>query len=233
MRCNPRNSRPKGAHYRAYRPLLASSRVSSRLRKAQRGAAVTWIGCRLVAYPEYVEAAIAEDKVTELRDLTRQLLSENVLPLPRLRSYIGLASHFATLLFAWRPFLTELWAALHYDGGPKSSAPANCIWTKQVQPALHWIWAFLSQQRGSIVVRFRRDAFWNRGRELVISGDASPWGFGALLIVNGVVVEYYAAPLNEWLADFFHYPIGSHLGQQAWEALNLVLALRTWKAPTC
>ena len=199
-------------------------------RKAQRGSSITWIGCAIGAESDHIAASIAQEKVEELRDLTLEHLRGNIISLVALRSYIGLVNHFATLLFVWRPFLGELWAALYEgDKGHWYGAPKNCVWSKQVHSAMRWILAFLSKWSGSIVVRFRRDAFWNKGRNIRIVGDASPWGLGAYLLIDGVILEYYAVEITTALAEFLGTQIGSHRGQQTWEALNLVVALRTWK----
>ena len=199
--------------------------------KARCGSAVVWIGCQLRARPDDVVASIAEEKLNELRGATQEYLSMNVIPVSGLRSYVGLANHFATLLPAWRPFLSELWAAVHSTGhdGAAAGAPKNCVWQRQVLPALQWIFAFLCGRRGTLEVRFRRDAFWNRGKSIRIVGDASPWGLGAYLLLDGVAVEFYACPLNPWLTDFMEAPEGSPKGQQVWESLNLVVALRAWQ----
>ena len=79
-------------------------------------------------------------------------------------------------------------------------------------------------------MRFRRGAFWNQGTPVKIVGDASPWGLGAYIMIDGVIIEYFAVALNDWVAGYLNAPIGSCTGQQVWEALNLVLALRAWKA---
>ena len=75
----------------------------------------------------------------------------------------------------------------------------------------------------------RPDAFLNEGAPVRIVGDASPWGFGAYLVVDGTIAEFYTAEITEWEAMFLQAPIGSAEGQQVWEALNLVVALRLWK----
>ena len=59
--------------------------------------------------------------------------------------------------------------------------------------------------------------------------DASPWGFGATLRVNGVYISWYTDAITEQDAECFNTFIGSWEGQQTWESLNILIALRTWK----
>ena len=59
--------------------------------------------------------------------------------------------------------------------------------------------------------------------------DASPWGMGAWLKLEGQFLEYSAVPPSEADLARFSKQRGSALGQQVWEALAMLLALRTWK----
>ena len=65
----------------------------------------------------------------DLTDQTNRMLAANVVPIRALRSYIGLANHFAGLLFTWRPFMDELWAALQSTTQQgKCTKDNNCPW---------------------------------------------------------------------------------------------------------
>ena len=58
-----------------------------------------------------------------------------------------------------------------------------------------------------------------------ITADASPWGVGAFLTVNGAVLEYFLDPLTELDVAMFQHTIGDAAGQQTWECLAVWLWL--------
>ena len=199
-------------------------------RKAARGPAVVWIGAHMAAERDKVVVSIPQDKLDDLLASVRGFLRSNVIAVKALRSFAGVASHVASLVYAWRPFLFEVWGALKSAGSGDSRAPPRCIWTSQCRPALLWIEAFLTGKQGSICITYRLDAFLNQGVKIRIVGDASPWGFGTFIVVDGVIKGWYAAKISEAEAAEVGYRIGDAAGQQYWEALNLLVALRIWKA---
>ena len=60
--------------------------------------------------------------------------------------------------------------------------------------------------------------------------DASPWGLGAILLLNSLPIEWFADAI--WDSD--HSRLGTQPGlpdgQSAFEALAVLVALRTWMA---
>ncbi len=66
------------------------------------------------------------------------------------------------------------------------------------------------------------------GTRVRIVGDASPWGLGAYLLVDGSVASWYSCPLTPQDGEVLRTPVGSSSGQQVWEALNRLVALRLW-----
>ena len=131
--------------------------------KARRGFSVCWIGAALrLSRPEVV-VSIPEAKREELQALVDAALRVNVISIKKLRKLAGLACHFANLVYVWRPFLAELWGAIQaFDADQSSRAPDNCIWVKQIAPALTWIAAFLSRAAGTVSLTSRVDAFANK-----------------------------------------------------------------------
>ena len=71
--------------------------------KAKRGLTVPWIGNRIRASREEVQATIHEDRVTELKSLVKKHMTVNVISMRDLRSFIGKCGNSATLLITWRP----------------------------------------------------------------------------------------------------------------------------------
>ena len=71
--------------------------------KAKRGLTVPWMGNRVWAFREEVQATIHEDRVTELKSLVKKHMTANVISMRDLRSFIGKCGNSATLLITWRP----------------------------------------------------------------------------------------------------------------------------------
>ena len=62
----------------------------------------------------------------------------------------------------------------------------------------------------------------------MIAFDASPWGLGWLLYINGELVAYVCDALTELDEARFGHVIGSDRGQQCWECLAVLVCLRAW-----
>ena len=60
--------------------------------------------------------------------------------------------------------------------------------------------------------------------------DASPWGLGAYIAVNGVTLEFFKSAISAEEARILGMEIGSSSSQQAAEALVALVALRLWKS---
>ena len=100
--------------------------------------------------------------------------------------------------------------------------PGKCI-----KHCLEWIDVFLARKRGKLSKEFRMEKPWCR-RQLEITSDASPWGFGAWLGDHGVPVEYLH---GTWTEDDFkrmETSVGDCRGQAKEEALAVLIAARTW-----
>ena len=160
--------------------------------KAMSGRTVTWIGCTITVGDTWVRGTIKEDRVTELLGLTNEFLAKNVVSVKDVRSYVGKAGNFAQLLYTWRPFLGELWASVNTDSLMNSGAPRNCIWIRQIRQAFLWLKAFMNRETDAIVRIYTLEAYLGQGQKGQISSDASPWGFGAVLIIDDMPVEYFA-----------------------------------------
>ena len=173
-----------------------------------------------------VLAALQSEAVQDMRKLIDEALTGNVISVKALRTLAGKLSNAARLLTTWRPFLAELWAALHAD---PSRAPPKTVWTRQVQHSLRWFAAFLGGQSLSIMRPFLWEAFELPANRTVFTVDASPFGFGAVLTVNGEITEYLTDQLTDYDCKFLGVAWGKSDSQQVMEALGMVVALRTWK----
>ena len=150
----------------------------------------------------------------------------NAITIKALRSLAGTVMSIASLLVVWTRFLAQFWAALSQTN---TKAPHGCVWTRQIFTALCWIHLFLTEAAGTISRNFLWSRFYDTDHSVVITTDASPYGIGGFVSVNGVVTEYFADHICPSDCRILQQEHGSHEGQQAFEALALLLAFRLWK----
>ncbi len=186
---------------------------------------VLWVGITLQIENDKVRAEVPEAKVSELKELIGEALKSNVVSCKSLRTIIGKAMAIASVIYVWRPFVQELYSALHCT---ESHAPKGCVWTKQISHSFQWILAFLAGEHGSIVRDYSLAHFRREGPEVVITWDASPWGMAATLQVSGQFIEFFAIPIDPIDETTLQTSKGSSEGQQVWEALAGLVALRVW-----
>ena len=192
--------------------------------KAVFSSSLVWIGVSLQVTPNDVIVEVPESKVNELLSLIGEAMSGNVIPAKKLHTLVGKCMSIASVIYVWRPFLQILYAALH---GP-NKAPDNCMWTKQVRHALAWIRAFLTQEAGSIRRVYNVEQFYNACHRVQITWDASPYGMGAFLTIDGSVVEYFAVPISSDDEQILDAKSGGCEAQQLWECLSGLIAMRLW-----
>ena len=126
--------------------------------------------------------------------------------------------------------MQEIWAAIQQalESRGSSRAPRNCVWTKQVAKAFDWIAIFLSAE-GDLLSRTYSIADYASSRPTVeLDVDASPWGLGAVLYIDGQVKEYIAERVTDEEAELLGQEVGSCRSQQTFECLASLVALRTW-----
>ena len=193
--------------------------------KAVLSPTVLWVGITLQIENDKVRAEVPEAKVIELKELIGEALKSNIVSCKSLRTIIGKAMAIASVIYVWRPFVQELYSALHCT---ESHAPKGCVWTKQISHSFHWILAFLAGEHGSIVRDYSLAHFRREGPEVIITWDASPWGMGATLQVSGQFIEFFAIPIDPIDETTLQTPKGSSDGQEVWEALAGLVALRVW-----
>ena len=102
------------------------------------------------------------------------------------------------------------------------------LWAKQINVELVWFDVFFSG-RGQRIERFFSIDSYNRNGTLVeIGTDASVWGIGGWLSVNGVITQYFASQLTDLDFAKFGFKRGDNKGQQVWEALAVLVAVDLW-----
>eukprot|EP00435_Cladocopium_sp_Y103_P048501 s1115_g14.t1 len=165
---------------------FAAAGFPVKLEKAEGGKAISWVGATLVVDHESKEVTISipKEKVEKLQETTHCFLKR---PCHRqLRSYAGSLSFVAGLVPHLRPFLSSIWAALAgvsaaNDGAPKRHS-GKLLHTRRFKAALRWIEALL---RGKPAPLSRVLSAKFIETEATITTDASPWGVGGVLRVNG------------------------------------------------
>ena len=214
-------------------------------KKGQCAAKVTWIGFILQKLVDRIIVTVPAEKLEEIRDLILELGKSNIVSFSDLRSLAGKLVNISTLIPILRPFLDEFWAALvgadkandsdQVRGTAKSSSsvPPGCVWRKQIQPAMNWFYAFVTGHNGPLQRVFTLDAYLRQGDSVDIITDASPFGLGAWLRINEIPIAYFACPITDFDVSFFGFQRGDCKGQQCWEALAILVALRTWKLYWC
>ena len=193
--------------------------------KAVLSSTVVWIGVSLAVHRNEVVVEVTETKVQELLQLISEAMSSNVIPVKKLHTLVGKCMSIASVLYVWRPFLQSLYAALH---GP-NKAPNNCVWTKQVGHTLAWLRAFLLGESGTIRRVYNVEQFYNVGDKVQITWDASPYGMGAFLTINGRVHEHFAVPISPDDEAILEAKSGGCEAQQLWECLSGLIAMRVWE----
>ena len=184
------------------------------LHKAHRGTTLTWTGVQLTVDTDAktVVAEIPEDKIHELLRLVAQILGDNVIGLKILRTFTGNIESVASLLYAARPFIQPLWAALYAD---HHKAPMGRAWVKPISHALSWIQTFLQEEGpGPLTRTFTLAAYLGQGRTIRITTDASPWGIGGYLTIDGEIQSFFADKISAEDCEILEVASGTADGQQ-------------------
>ena len=113
------------------------------------------------------------------------------------------------------------WAALYK--GIRSRAP---IWTKQILIELQWFQALFTSKTMPIMRTFTLSAYLRVGTLIEIGTDASPWGLGGWLSVGGKLTHYFSCPVTP--DDNRILRVSGKNGQQVWECLAILVAIRLW-----
>ena len=196
------------------------------LKKGQYGKTVSWIGGTFVVDPLGVTVSVKESLLEDVLAGLDSIMAGNVVSLKVLHSFTGKLNNIAGLLVVLRPFLQPLWAALYSS---PAGSPKNTVWTKQLEPTLVWIRAFLRGSVGGITRRFTLEAYTRSGPKIDIGTDASPFGLGGWYSQDGVILEHFACPIQASDRRIYGITSCDSVGQQLWECLALLVALRLWQ----
>ena len=193
-------------------------------RKGHYSQTVTWTSGQLAISDSGVLVKLKDEMVNDIVEITDKILETNATSLKLFRKYLGKLSHAASLIFQLRPFVAPLWAAL----AEAERANRRFVWKKQCYFAISWISAFF-RASGPVLQRYYTcDEHFGRGVDVMICTDASPTGLGAFIAVAGDIKEFFSEPLGPLDTQRFAHDLGDSVGQQTWEALCVLVALRCW-----
>ena len=192
--------------------------------KAVLSDSVTWIGVSISVTLEDVIVEVTEAKVKEILQIITETLLSNVIAIKTLRTLIGKCMSIASVIYVWKPFVQEMYAALH---GP-TQAPNGCIWTRQIQHSLVWLAAFLQEEAGTIKRQYSVAQFQPPVIRVQITWDASPYGMGAFITIDGKVKQHFAIPISKDDEEILQAKSGGCEAQQVWECLAGLIAMRLW-----
>ena len=126
--------------------IWSALRIPVAFDKAVIGSPITWTSAVFSPSATSLTVSVKQSLVEETLQLLTEFITGNYIRKAKMRSCVGKAQHIASLVPMVRPFLSELYAALH------SAPPAahkrfgsEIVWTKQVRPALIWLIHLLNE----------------------------------------------------------------------------------------
>jgi hypothetical protein len=134
--------------------------------------------------------------------------------------------HIASLVVTVRPFINELYAALH--DATRSGPTPQSIWAAQIRHSVDWLKALLTRRKGALTRSYDLSVYFGAGNTLDMCLDASPWGLGGFLTINGDIVSYFACSLSPAEVEILGIEVGQSSSQQIVEALATLVAMRAW-----
>ena len=97
----------------------------------------------------------------------------------------------------------------------------------RISHALKWLVAFIRGQRGTTIRTYLLDTL-DSPHTVQLLCDASPWGIGAVLVLDGRATAWLADTVQPGDVEQLHIKAGDHRFQAILELLAIAVALRTW-----
>ena len=217
--------------------------------KASRGNPATWIGASIRWLGRSVEITVPAATMKDLAAEIDEALGKPVVPLQTLRKLGGRNGWATNLLPHARWAISRIFAAIadkdreNAAGNTESAAQTKrqkkasshrpgggdmtyLVHASRVRAPLAWMSAFWRGRSGRPLVRtFRRQL--SEPKAQVIT-DASPWGLGGFVLREGIVLSWFSSELTPDDVARFGWQIGEPDGQCTWEALAVLVAIRTF-----
>ena len=222
-------------------------------KKGARGQEIVWIGARVAvqqrSHPSMaclfpgVAVTLAPEKFQELRKAVEELYkAKGLVPIKQVLRLAGQLS-WVSGIFKWiRGFNASLWAAIvahvaEHTNKAKCSIkkrPMHLFFVLRVRQALSWIRLLLAglirTRDGNKMPVERWTPIWTRFRESVfcVRTDASPFGYGAILLHKGQPIAWLAEAWTQLDCQLFKAELGDPAWQAEWELLAVLIAVDTW-----
>ena len=209
--------------------------------KAYAGNSIVWGGAKIslgVGNEDgTVIVSIPEEKLQALQDEVRDVLSHPLVSRKRIRSLAGSLSFLAGLISYLRAFLSPLWAVCSASGTSEGKRPLkfraqsrqlrSWVHVTRIRKGLQWIEAFLS---GEICKKGLRRVYQpvSLDNTSFLAVDASPWGMGGILVLNGELFRYFKSEITSLNLSKCRATVGESAWNTVWEALALLIAFRLW-----
>ena len=173
-----------------------------------------------------VTVFIPADKVLDFAVELEELLSKPVAPVAALRRAVGRLGWAATVLPHAKWAVARMWGAL--ADKEKAAQPGlkrsrggdftHLIHTCRFAAAAGWLAAFWRGRQGPLV---RKHSLERRRATATVEivTDASPFGLGGYVTVQGQIFQWFSEPLTAGDAERFRLELGAPDGQCTWEAL--------------
>ena len=211
-------------------------------KKVARGFRVDWCGAS-VAFPDrhLVKISLSIEFVKSLEEEVNSIVGKPLVRLVTLRHVVGRATWAFGLVPMLRPVLAPLWAALAeltadakaYDRNQRTKAKILgrdvAIEVRRILPELLWVRAILRRSvgRGELARTVDARIFVSQST-IRITTDASPWGIGATLEKDNLIIAFLYDKIHEADVKRLSIEVGSSSAQATCEALALLVATRTW-----
>ena len=193
--------------------------------KGQMGITITRIGITITIEKDGFRAKVKQAIIDDILIDLEKFRSQNVITKKDLHSLLGKLSHVSGLLVVMRPFMQPMWAAW---GASSPEDKPGCIWARQIETETAWFRAFFEGKGASVERFFSLEAYNRVGTVVEIGTDASPWGLGGWLAIDGNTVEYFTSPISRLDVEKYGFAVGDNAGQQVWEALAILAAVDRW-----
>lgn len=210
------------------------------------GDCVRWIGADVaVSGKDLAIVSIPARFCSDLEIEARRLLGGATCLARDLRKFAGRCSWAGGIVPCMASLLQQCWAALAdvdtslrdcgNRAGQSSSSRARLlpadlsVPTVRIAHALEWIIVFATAQRGALKREFsaatRRKPFG-----MVITVDASPWGYGGFIMTHGRCLGFFSEEISKEDIQKFGIVVGEARFQALLENMALLIAVRMWAA---
>eukprot|EP00435_Cladocopium_sp_Y103_P069897 s29_g34.t1 len=222
---------------------MAALGFSISVQKGERGAAVTWMGIefRLISRNELL-MTLPEKFLADLQGKLEAWESKGMAATKDLRTVCGKVSWLSGVLPRTKWMLRVFYAVLaHREAEVKGGAEEERrVRREDPRPKEHMFpikrlegarLALLEYLKVTKERPTRKISLSSHNRARVnINTDASPEGLGAVLIINGQVIDVLASAVTEQDSKDLDFELGSSASQGVVEGLALLVALRQWGA---